>query len=112
MPFFFLLTVSRILAVGCAAPSAAATIGARGVEGVVAIVRQVALLSVSSGASGPAWWSTVPDSDLTELLVNLEALQTQLLHLLQGTERQAQVGRELLYVINKHNDPSTMNLVP
>lgn len=36
---FFLLTVSGILGVGCAAPSTTATIGPRGVEGVVAVVR-------------------------------------------------------------------------
>lgn len=108
---FSLLTVSRILAVGCAAPSAAATVGARGVEGVVAVVRQVALLSVTTGAPGPAWRSAVPDSDLTELLVDLEALQTQLLHLLQETERQVEVRRELWCVINKHNDPLTIGVV-
>lgn len=64
-------------------------------EGVVAVVRQVALLSVTPGASGPAWRSAVPDPDLTELFVDLEALQTQLLHLLQGTERQAEIRTEL-----------------
>lgn len=102
---FSLLTVSRILAVGCAAPPAAATVGAGGVEGVVAVVRHVALLSFTPWAPGPAWWSTVPNSDLTELLVDLEALKAQLLHFLQGTVRgRWRVGRDLWSVINKHID--------
>lgn len=80
-------------------------------EGVVAVVRQVALLPVGPGS---AWRSAVPDSDLTELLVDLEALQAQLLHLLQGTERQPDVGRKSWYVRYVINIiyPSTINPPP
>lgn len=84
---FFPLTISRILAVGSAAPPATATIGTRGVERVVAIIRQVAFLSVTTSAPGSTRGRTVPNSNLTELLVNLEALEAQLLHFLQGRGR-------------------------
>lgn len=56
-------------------------------ERVVAIIRQVAFLSVTASAPSSTRGRTVPDSNLTELLVNLEALEAQLLHFLQGRGR-------------------------
>lgn len=53
------------------------------VGGVAALVCQVALLPVpGAGAPDPTRGGTVPHPDLTELLVNLQPLQTQLLHFL------------------------------
>ena len=83
----FILTISRVLTVGGPAPSAAAPIGARGVEWVVAVVRQVAFLPLRARAPGSTRRSPVPYSDLTELLIDLETLHAQLLYLLQGRDR-------------------------
>lgn len=77
------------MAVGGPASSAAASIDAGGVEvgGVAALVRQVALLPVpGAGAPDPTRGGTVPHPDLTELLVNLQPLQAQLLHFLLETD--------------------------
>ncbi|TNN46325.1 hypothetical protein EYF80_043474 [Liparis tanakae] len=64
-----------VLAVGGAAASAAAPV--------------VAFLPLNAGAPGSVGRGAVPNADLTELLVDLETLEAQLLHLLQdgGTEQ-------------------------
>lgn len=63
-------------------PSATRRIVAGGVERVVAVVCQVASVSVPSGAS--ARGCTVTHSDLTELVVDLKSLHVELLHLLHS----------------------------
>lgn len=50
---------------------------------VAALIREVALFAIWSWATTSSGSSPVPDSDLPELLIDLEALQAQLLHLLQ-----------------------------
>lgn len=78
----FTLTKSRVLVVGAPVPSAAGGIVASGVERVVAVVRQVASVSVPTGAS--AGGCSVTHPDLTELVVNLQPLHVKLLHLLEA----------------------------
>lgn len=81
----FPLTKSRVLVVAAPVPSAAGRVVASGVERVVAVVRQVASLSVPTGAS--AGGCAVTHSDLTKLVVDLEPLHVELLHLLHGTTK-------------------------
>lgn len=76
----FALTESAVLVVGAPVASAAGRVVAGGVERVVAVVRQVA--SVSLGPGAPAGGRAVAHADLTELVVDLEPLHVQLLHLL------------------------------
>lgn len=77
------LTVSRILAVGGPAASAPPPVGARAVDGVAALVRQVAPLPlIGSRAPGAVGGHAVPHPHLPQLLVNLEPLQPQLFHFL------------------------------
>lgn len=64
-------------------PSAAGRVVASGVERVIAVVRQVASVSVPTRAS--AGGGAVTHSDLTELVVDLESLHVELLHLLHST---------------------------
>lgn len=80
---FGLLTVSGVLGVGGSAATATAAVGARRVQRVAALIREVALFAIWSWATTSSGSSPVPDSDLPELLIDLEALQAQLLHLLQ-----------------------------
>lgn len=77
-------------------PSAAGRVVASGVERVVAVVRQVASVSVPTRAS--AGGCAVTHSDLTELVVDLESLHVELLHLLHSTtdNRDTHVEWELL----------------
>lgn len=65
-------------------PSAAGRVVASGVERVVAVVCQVASVSVPTGAS--VGGRAVTNSDLAELVVDLESLHVELLHLLHGTK--------------------------
>lgn len=69
-----------MLVVGSPVPSASGGVVASGVERVVAVVRQVASVSVPTGASVGGCSVTHPD--LTELVVDLESLHVKLLHLL------------------------------
>ena len=94
----FILTISRVLTVGGPAPSAAAPIGAGGVEWVVAVVCQVAFLPLRARATGSTRRSAVSYPDLTELLVDLETLHAQLLHLLQGRDRVRSVVHSVRFI--------------
>lgn len=92
-------TVSRVLAVGGPAPSAATPVGARGVERVAALIGQIALLPIDTGCPCSTGRSAVAHSDLTELFVNLETFQAQLLHLLQDMGGNDTLGNVLyLYI--------------
>lgn len=82
-PSWFPLTKSRVLVVGRPVPSAAGRVVASGVERVVAVVRQVASVSVPTGTS--AGGGAVTHTNLTELVVDLEPLHVELLHLLHST---------------------------
>lgn len=87
------LTIARVLRVGGPSPTAPAPIGARSVQGgrVGALIGQVAPLAVACCAtawSGATRGSAVAHADLTELLVDLETLLTQLLHFLLNRNRE------------------------
>lgn len=71
-----------MLVVAAPVPSAAGRVIASGVERVVAVVRQIASVSVPTGAS--AGGRAVTYSDLTQLVVDLESLHVELLHLLHA----------------------------
>lgn len=83
-----------MLVVGAPVPSAAGRVVASGVERVVAVVRQVAPLSVPAGAS--AGGGAVTYADLAELVVDLEPLHVELLHLLRTAQHHTHVEWELL----------------
>lgn len=83
-----------MLVVGAPVPPAAGRVVASGVERVVAVVRQVASVSVRTGTS--AGGCAVTHSDLAELVVDLEPLHVELLHLLQEHNRDTHVEWELL----------------
>lgn len=72
-----------MLVVGRPVPSAAGCVVASGVERVVAVVRQVASVSVPTGTS--AGGGAVTHANLTELVIDLEPLHVELLHLLHST---------------------------
>lgn len=62
-------------------------------ERVAALVRQVAFLPLGAGAAAPAGGRAVAHPDLTKLLVDLETLHAQLLHLLKGRKGGERVSR-------------------
>ena len=63
-------------------------------EGVAALVRQVALLPVAARAPGASGRGAVAHADLTQLLVYLEALQAELLHFLPERKKRETERKE------------------